>query len=525
MKQLKKMSYLVLCLLLNNLYASTSQIKISITPTSRDSLLLPLDVFSKVTYKITNKTTLQTLAIRPISGVTQITTGIDACQNPFSLGSGESCFLNLSVDTTQLKSPLLNGPEVCIDQGSSHFECTKPHQKDRMTLVPKRTNGPAACWGGNNFGQLGSTANSGTSNPNNTPVLVQTLNSGVVTITGGASHNCALLTTGGIKCWGWNLSGQLGNTLNSGTNNPNNIPLPVQTLNSGVTAISAGNSHTCAVIPKGAVRCWGSNQFGQIGSTKNSGTSNPNNIPLPVQTLNSGVVAVTSGASHSCALLPKGAVKCWGANRYGQLGNPNNSGTNNPSNIPLPVQILSSGVVAITSGANHNCALLTKGGVQCWGNNSFGQLGNATNSGSNNPNNSPLPVQLLSSGVVSIKAGANHTCALLTTGAVRCWGSNRYGQLGSTVNSGTASANNIPLPVQTLTSGVRSITGGSYHTCALLLKDGIKCWGLNQTGQLGNPKNSGSANPNNMPLAVQILTSNVLNLFNNNLGHSSCVVL
>ncbi|MCE3045324.1 RCC1 domain-containing protein, partial [Legionella sp. 16cNR16C] len=154
--------------------------------------------------------------------------------------------------------------------------------------------GAAKCWGQNRFGQLGSTINSGNFNTNDSPLDVQTLSSGVVALTEGTYHTCALLDTGGVKCWGVNISGQLGSTTNSGTFNTNDSPLDVQTLNTGVAALAAGLNHTCALLGTGAVNCWGDNAYGQLGSTTNSGTTNPNNSPLDVQTLSSGVAALAA---------------------------------------------------------------------------------------------------------------------------------------------------------------------------------------------------------------------------------------
>ncbi|KTC68333.1 hypothetical protein Lbir_2935 [Legionella birminghamensis] len=383
--------------------------------------------------------------------------------------------------------------------------------------------GAAKCWGLNRYGQLGSTTNSGNFNTNDSPLDVQTLSSGIVSLTEGTYHSCALLGTGAIKCWGVNISGQLGSTTNSGTFNPNNSPLDVQTLSSGVAAFAAGLNHTCALLATGSVKCWGDNSHGQLGSTINSGSSNPNNSPLDVQTLNSGVVAIIAGYYHTCALLNTGAVKCWGDNFYGQLGSTTNSGTANPNNSPLDVQTLSSGVVAITAGGYHTCALLNTGAVKCWGRNIYGQLGSTTNSGNNTPNNSPLNVQTLNSRVVALTAGLDHTCALLDTGAVKCWGLNFYGQLGSTTNSGNNNPNNSPLDVQTLSSGVVAITAGTYHSCALLDTGGLKCWGLNLYGQLGSTTNSGNGNPNNSPLDVQALIAT--GIFHNGSGEGhSCAI-
>ncbi len=199
----------------------------------------------------------------------------------------------------------------------------------------------------------------------------------------------------------------------------------------------------------------------------------------------SGVIAV--GDLHTCALI-NGGVQCWGYNVYGQLGN--NSTTDSP--IPVPVSGLTSGVQAVTAGGSHSCALVN-GGVQCWGFNTFGQLGN--NSGTNS--HVPAPVSGLTSGVQDITAGGSHSCALVN-GGVQCWGSNTHGQLGN--NSGTDS--HVPVPVSGLASGVQAIAGGTFYTCALV-NGGVQCWGCNNQGELGN----GSTTESPVPVPVSGLTS------------------
>ncbi len=374
--------------------------------------------------------------------------------------------------------------------------------------------GRLKCWGLNNRGQLGSTTGSGTADPNPLPLYVQTLGSGsrVVQVTSGAEHACALFDSGAVKCWGFNFYGQLGDPTNIGNFDANNVPLDVRTLNagSGVVQISGGYYFNCALFSSGKVKCWGLNTFGQLGSTTNSGTNNPNITPLKVQTLGSGsgVVQISNGNNHACALFSSGAVKCWGRNNYGQLGSQTHSGTNMPNNVPLPVQTLGagSGVVQISAGEFNTCALLNTGAVKCWGLNGYGELGSTTNSGVFTANNVPLDVQSLGagSGVVQVVAQMHHTCALVNTGAVKCWGLNFYGQLGATDNIGFNTPNNFPLDVQTLGVGsdVVQIAGGDSFTCALLKNERVKCWGRNNFGQLGSQTNSGTNFPNDIPLDV-----------------------
>jgi len=199
------------------------------------------------------------------------------------------------------------------------------------------------------------------------PVNVNGLGSGVRAITAGRYQTCALLTTGGVKCWGSNSVGQLGN----GTDGTTNSPVDVSGLTSGVTAISAGERHTCALLTSGGVKCWGSNLYGQLGNGLTTGYSS-NATPVDVTGLTSGVTAITTGGQNTCALLVTGGVKCWGLGTGGQLGF---SEPRTNAATPVDVAGLTSGVTAIATGEAHSCALLNSGGIKCWGFDGYGQLG------------------------------------------------------------------------------------------------------------------------------------------------------
>jgi alpha-tubulin suppressor-like RCC1 family protein len=186
----------------------------------------------------------------------------------------------------------------------------------------------------------------------------------------GGSHACALLTTGGVKCWGGNFEGQLGNgAIATLVGTP--LPGDVIGLSSGVAAIAVGGNHSCALRTGGGIKCWGANAYGELGD----GTTTRSPLPVAVYGLFSGVIAVgTALNAHSCAIVQGGAMKCWGKNLYGQLGN----GKTAHSGTPVDVTGLSSGVVAMALGGEHTCALLTGGGLKCWGHNWYGELGDGT---------------------------------------------------------------------------------------------------------------------------------------------------
>lgn len=143
-----------------------------------------------------------------------------------------------------------------------------------------------------------------------------------------------------VKCWGWDLNGQLGD----GTTSDRSIPGDVTELTSGVSAISAGAEHACALTTSGGVRCWGMNTYGQLGD----GSTTDSSTPVEVTGLESEVVAISAGYSHSCTVTTLGEVKCWGRNNYGQLGD----GSTADSSIPVNVSGLSSGVILVSAGAS-----------------------------------------------------------------------------------------------------------------------------------------------------------------------------
>jgi alpha-tubulin suppressor-like RCC1 family protein len=324
--------------------------------------------------------------------------------------------------------------------------------------------GGVQCWGENSFGQIGN----GTQTNAPSPVDVTGLSSGIAAVSAGGAHTCALTVGGGVTCWGYNGFGQLGD--GGFANSP--TPVDVEGLSSGVIAISAGGNHTCALTDAGGAKCWGLNLTGQLGD----GTMMNRPQPVDVSGLTSDVAAVSAGQlSHSCALTTAGGVKCWGANGDGQLGNDSNA----PSQLPVDVSGLASGVAAISTGGLHTCALAESGGATCWGDNLYGQLGDGTN----DDRDTPVAVLGLGSGVDDLSNGFYHTCALLSGGA-KCWGDNTQAQLG-VGNTGGQSA--TPADVSGLTTGVGSIAAGSvYNTCALMGNGAAKCWGGNAVGQVGN---------------------------------------
>ncbi len=334
-------------------------------------------------------------------------------------------------------------------------------------------NGDALCWGANGSGQLGD----GSTTDRTTPVGVSNLTSDVTAIGAGDFHTCTITTAGAASCWGLNFNGQLGD----GTTTNRSTPVDVSGLGSPLEMIAPGGFHTCAVNTNGGVLCWGANESGQLGD----GTTTGRAAPAGVSTLDSGVAALAPGRSHTCALTTSGGVKCWGLNDRGQLGD----GTTTNSATPVDVSGLTSGVATIGAGDFHTCVVTTDGAAQCWGENETGNLGNGLKVSSSTPVdvcqtfnvNAQACTQTLV-GVAEIAGGLEHSCALTTTGGVLCWGDNFNGQLGN----GGGDGDNTAETVVGLASGVSAVASGSLHNCVIKTDGGVQCWGRRDSGQVGD---------------------------------------
>lgn len=325
------------------------------------------------------------------------------------------------------------------------------------------------------------------------PMLFPSTPLQAVQVAAGDSHTCAVTPKGEAVCWGANWSGQLGD----GTTESRSRPTTVSGLNSGVTSISVGGmggSRGCAV-QDGSVLCWGANSSGKLGN----GTTVDSLVPVRVSGLEHAT-HVAVGQNFSCAIANGGAVYCWGYN--GVVSNPimieccmlGDGSTAEFMATPSPVVGLTGGVTSIAVGETHACALTATGIVGCWGHNSSGQLGDGT------VVNRAVPTRVsLNEPAIAITASGHTTCAVTATGAGYCWGNNRSGQLGD----GSTAGNALPQPVFGLTSGAVSISAGGLHTCAVTDYTNVwggtggrlRCWGDNSQGQFGNGTNAGTYMP------------------------------
>ena len=355
--------------------------------------------------------------------------------------------------------------------------------------------GNITCWGYNSWGQLGN-GTSGTQGLRVTiPLEVRDITD-ATQVTAGALYTCALRQTGTITCWGYNWDGQLGN---GQATNSSPVPVEVQGI-TDATQITAGGAHTCALRQTGTIACWGRQDvvaWGWHGDWE----------PVGVQGI-TDAIQITTGDSHTCALRQTGTITCWGRNYSGQLGN---GTTSSPSSVPVEVEGITD-ATQITTGHYHTCALLQTGNITCWGNNGTGQLGNGQRG-----YDSSVPVEVQGiTDATQIKAGGAHTCALLQTGNITCWGYNRWGQLGNS-RGGENAYSSVPVEVTGITDATQITAGGEFlaaagefdgeitgHTCALLQAGTIDCWGANGHGQLGNSR--GREGGYAVPVEVQGIT-------------------
>lgn len=316
-------------------------------------------------------------------------------------------------------------------------------------------------------------------------------------IAAGERFTCVVQTSGGIKCWG------AGSRLGAGEIASSATAISVKNITNAV-AVSVGNTHACARTSVGDVYCWGSNQNAKVsGKLTPSGSSI--NVTEPVLvSLVKDVVDVAAGMDHTCVVLRSGAARCWGANGEGQLGTSSAGDVYNLSGDD--VTGLSAGVKEIGAGPFHTCALMQTGTVKCWGRNDRGQLGIAAST------RSLVPVDVPGlTNVTAIAVGAGTSCALLADGTEKCWGSNLSGALGN----GNETSTHLP---QTVTTGVLALAPGNDYGCAAKKDGSAACWGAKRAymaganfGELGNGTATGSLVPvavKNLNGVLAIATSN-----------------
>jgi alpha-tubulin suppressor-like RCC1 family protein len=415
-----------------------------------------------------------------------------------------------------------------------------------------RANGTVRCWGANSRGQVGD----GTvADARLSPTAVQGLG-GVVTLALGDEFSCARRADGDVRCWGRGDGGQLGDLGTIDQPTQDSVIVSRSCGLSGctfppladATDIATGQRHGCALQADDRIRCWGTNTLGQLGDGDTGPQPNPQSLlyVMPTVVGSAGTIggrsiaaqlaetctrradgtaacwdstltpaavsgftrtlAVAPGTTHKCALRADGLVQCVGRNQFGQIGN----GAGGPFSSDVTDPALVSGltdVASIASGQDFTCALRVTGSVRCWGRNSFGQLGNDPTPGGFSTGRfeaSPVGVQGLGD-AIAIAAGREHACAVRVGGAVICWGFNSFGQVGT---AGTNTVVTTPFEIPSISTAV-AIAAGPDHTCAVLVNGTARCWGKNDSGQLGNGTTTftaGFITPNPTPTTVVGLT-------------------
>lgn len=340
----------------------------------------------------------------------------------------------------------------------------------------RRNDGTVAMWGSNSNGQLGtqSLVEPFRTFPDDVPGMT-----GVHSVSSGRQHVCVTEDGGGVRCWGNNGSGQIG----QGTSSSSVLaPSTVAGL-SDIVDVRGGGFHSCALRQTGQVLCWGYNAFGELGTgTTGSALTTPQNV-IGI----SDAVQLSVGANHACVVRRGGKIACWGQGGSGRLGN----GLSSDASTPVEVAPGQAGVfyaVSVEAGADHTCAVSVGGAVACWGSNLYGALGDGTNSS----RKTPVTVGGLS-GVVAVSSGEQFTCATTAAGGAACWGSNSSGQLGD----GLSASRKSPYVLPSITTAV-DVSAGRNGACALLTDDSVSCWGGNYLGYLGD----GTADDRGLPTAV-----------------------
>ena len=359
-------------------------------------------------------------------------------------------------------------------------------------------------FGDNDFGQLGSAT--GSANPTPTAVVLPGQVGTVTQVAAGGSHSLVVTSSGQLYAFGENLFGELGSATNSGTGSANPTPtavvLPGQV--GTVTQVAAGGGHSLVVTSSGQLYGFGENFYGQLGNATNIGKLNANPTPTPVVLPGQvgTVTQVAAGLEHSLVLTSSGQLYAFGYNRYGELGSATNNGTTGanptPMAVVLPGQVGT--VTQVAAGADHSLALTSSGQLYAFGYNYDGELGNATNNGTTNANPTPTPVVLPRQvgTVTQVAAGGDHSLVVTSSGQLYAFGYNFYGQLGNATNSGMNNANPTPVVLPGRVGTVTQVAAGGDHSLVVTSSGQLYAFGYNFFGELGSATTS--ANPTPTPV-------------------------
>jgi alpha-tubulin suppressor-like RCC1 family protein len=343
------------------------------------------------------------------------------------------------------------------------------------------------CWGNNYYGQIGVGYRNTSGGVN--PIDVTLYGGHTATqLSAGGFHNCAILDDGSVACWGYNQDGTLGD----GTYSDRYVPVPMLSFGPDVTTelLSSGYYHTCALLSDQSISCWGSNEYGQIGNGEIDGTTGIS-TPYSVPEFSSGSNAslVRAGGHATCVVTTDGELFCWGYKALKGVTN-DNSYISTPTHIPHQ----GTNVTDVSVGGYHTCSLLENGSVMCWGRNDFGQRGLGYTQSATDPFTERAVIDFGNNRTaLQVSAGTHHSCAILEDWEIVCWGNNTYGQLGNTPSNHEST----PVTVSGLDGVAKpeNLFLGNFHTCVVFEDKSVSCWGRNVNGQVGDYTTDDSSEP------------------------------
>jgi len=359
----------------------------------------------------------------------------------------------------QLGDNTINNKHIPTQEktGSTHWKSVSTGQNHSCGT---RADNTLYCWGDNSYGELGIEGLA----EKHFPSQENSLTTDWQSVSVGQLNTCGVKINGDIYCWGDNRYKQLTtNPKKEAPNVPNNIY--------GWNFIESGNQYSCGITSNGTLHCWGKNDNGQLGD----GTKLKKEYPVSVSGNYANWISVSTRNSHTCGVKTDGTLYCWGYNNHGQLGDNTKTDRNYPEKITFTV---SNGIYMESSGSNHSCEVKTNGTLYCWGDNGNGQLGN------NSTNNSKIPVQEFSQSTnwVSVSAGDSHTCGIKKDGTLWCWGDNTFGKIGDH----TSTEKHVPTQEFTASTNWESVSASKNHTCGVKTDGTLWCWGCNYNGEIGD---------------------------------------
>lgn len=371
----------------------------------------------------------------------------------------------------QKPPPVYNDTSTPIVAAGSYHSCSVSKSK-------------LFCWGKNDVGQLGD----GTKENSMNAKLIEGVGR-VRQISLGRHNTCAIDVHDKLFCWGQNLYGEIGDGSTTDSMTPVRVYMP---NDEKVEVVAVGYYHTCAILKNNTrLMCWGRNMHGRLGD----GTILDKNYPSRTFEGDKIVTQVSLGRQHTCAVTDFGKkLYCWGHNSFGQVGDGETTRTHlSPKNI-IDFTNTENKIVQISLGRFHSCALLyfhdeKRNVLKCWGFNKSGQVGDGTHNdetgrdGDMTQNQVITPTVIAIDDVARVDCGDFHTCAIKKDGSLFCWGQNLDGRLGDGTLTERLEPTHIPMPVN---KTVIDIASGGLHTCAILNSERMKCWGTNYDGQLGD---------------------------------------